>query len=58
MRLRGELQRVVQLMQQEVLPRERRLHEMFEKLNLAARFRGVFAGLQGLLLLYVAFPFH
>ncbi|OLQ09646.1 Spermidine synthase [Symbiodinium microadriaticum] len=32
-RLREELRRVVELMQQEVLPRERQLHDMFEKLN-------------------------
>eukprot|EP00439_Symbiodinium_sp_Y106_P071359 s1228_g12.t2 len=32
-RLREELRRVVDLMQQEVLPRERQLHDMFEKLN-------------------------
>eukprot|EP00435_Cladocopium_sp_Y103_P076360 s154_g101.t1 len=34
-RLREELRRVVDLMQQEVLPRERQLHDMFEKLNAA-----------------------
>ncbi|CAL1149456.1 unnamed protein product [Cladocopium goreaui] len=34
-RLREELRRVVDLMQQEVLPRERQLHDMFEQLNAA-----------------------
>ncbi|CAE8684867.1 unnamed protein product [Polarella glacialis] len=32
-RLREELRRVVDIMQREVLPRERQLHDMFEKLN-------------------------